>query len=260
MEPEGVHVVDWPWPLEPNRNAQPESNWHYNLVLTGDAIKVKGRILATAYWWQKGEKYANGLLSSTDGGHTWHYYSTIATAADILPQDQWPQKGFEGPDEPAMIRLAGGDLMAVFRVGSGLAWKLRRSYSHDNGRTWTKPDILPAWSVEPKLVRMENGVIALSSGRPGVGLWLSTDPRAQSWQHIDIAAIHNRFYNDPPHRLAPLDAAHPEKAWQTTSYTGLVAVGNNRLLLAYDRDPEKAPSGPEDLSRVLVMAIEVNRQ
>jgi hypothetical protein len=32
------------------------------------------------------------------------------------------------------------------------------------------------------------------------------------------------------------------------------------LLLAYDRDPERAPSGPDDLSRVFVLPIEVERK
>jgi hypothetical protein len=261
MEPDGVRVVNWPWPVQSNPNGQPESNWHYSLLFTGDAIRVKGQILATAYWRREREKvYANGLLSSKDGGHTWRHYSTIATAGDVLPPENWTQKGFEGPDETSMIRLAGGELMAVFRVGSGINWKLRRSYSSDDGRTWSKPEAISAYSVEPKLLRTANGTIVLASGRPGIGLWLSTDAKAQSWQYIDLVAIHNSFSDDQSYRIAPLDPEHPEKMWQTTSYTGLVELNKNRLLLAYDRDPERAPSGPDDLSRVFVMSIAVERK
>jgi hypothetical protein len=261
MEPDGVRVVEWPWPVEPHPNTQPESNWHYSLQLTGDAIRAKGQILATAYWKRKGEKvYANGLLSSKDEGRTWRYYSTIATAADILPQENWIQKGFEGPDETSVVRLADGELMSVFRVGGSLNWKLRRSYSNDDGRTWSKPETIPAYSVEPKLVRTANGTIVLATGRPGIGLWLSSDAKAQSWQHIDIAAIHNSFSGDHSYRISPLDPEHPEKMWQTTSYTGLVEIAKNRLLLVYDRDPERAPGGPEDLSRVFAMRIAIERE
>lgn len=261
MEPDGVRVVDWPWPVKQNSNTQPKSNWHYSLILTGDAIQTKGQLLATAYWQRAGEKgYANGLLSSKDGGHTWRYYSTIATAADVLPPEERTKKGFEGADETSMIRLADGQLMAVFRVGSGINWKLRRSYSGDDGRTWSKPEAIPAYSVEPKLVRMANGTIALASGRPGIGLWLSTDAKARSWQHVDIAAIHNSFQSEPSYRIEPLDSEHPEKMWQTTSYTGLVELTKNRLLLVYDRDPERAPSDPNDLSRVFAMPIEIERK
>ena len=91
--------------------------------------------------------------------------------------------------------------MAVFRVGSGRAWHLRRSYSHDNGRSWSSPDILPAYSVYPQLVRAANGVIALSTGRPGVDLWLSADPRGADWQKIDIAAFNNQCAPDATFRI-----------------------------------------------------------
>jgi hypothetical protein len=48
--------------------------------------------------------------------------------------------------------------------------------------------------------------------------------------------------------------------WQTSSYTGLVEVAPNRLLLVYERDPERTPVGPDDLSRVFVLPIEVERE
>jgi hypothetical protein len=261
MEPDGVHVVDWPWPVEVHRNTQPSSNWHYAIQFTGDALRINGQLLATAYWTRKGEKvYTAGLLSSKDGGHTWRYYSTLATAADVLPQENWTEKGFEGPDETSMIQLANGDLMAVFRVGGRLEWKLRRSYSKDQGRTWSKPDVLPAYSVEPKLLRSANGVIVLATGRPRIGLWFSTDPMAKSWQHIDVVAHHNTYFTEPSYRISALDPEHPDNMWQTTSYTGLVELRNNQLLLVYDRDPERAPANPQDLSRVFVLPIEIQRQ
>lgn len=261
MEPDGVRVVDWPWPVSENHSLQPEANWHYSLLMSGDAIRVHGKILATAYWHRKDEKYfGNGLLSSDDEGHTWHYYSTIATDAD-MPAETRALKGYGGPDEISMIRLAEGELMAVFRVGNGTEGKLWRSYSKDDGRTWTKPDQLPAYCVQPRVVQTANGTIVVASGRPGIGLWFSTDPRGRSWQYIDLAAVHNNFMSDASYRILPTQPEHPENIWwQTTSYTGLVEVANNRLLLIYDRDPEKAPSGPNDLSRIFAMPIEIVRK
>jgi hypothetical protein len=161
-----------------------------------------------------------------------------------------------------MVQLADGDLMTVFRVGSGRKWNLQRAYSHDGGRTWTKSDVLPAWSVEPKLLRSANGTIVLSTGRPGIHLWLSADPRATTWQDIDIVAHHNRCVSDPRERISsynPSALPSENSSWQTSSYTGLVEVAPNRLLLIYDRDPERAPADPNDLSRVFVLPIEVGR-
>ncbi len=266
MEPDGLRVLGWPWPVKVDRGPQPEPNWHCSLVFTGDAIKLGGELLATAYWQRKGEKlFQDGLLASKDDGHTWRYYSTIASPADILPQRDWKQRAFEGADETSLIRLADGSLMAVFRVGSGQKWHLRRAYSNDNGRTWTKPDVLPAFSVEPKLRRIANGTIVLATGRPGIDLWFSTDPRGRAWQSINIVAYHNRQISDPNERISffqikPAAYLSDNARWQTSSYTGLVQVAPNRLLLVYDRDPEHSPSGPDDLSRVFVLPIEVQRK
>jgi hypothetical protein len=46
---------------------------------------------------------------------------------------------------------------------------------------------------------------------------------------------------------------------QSTSYTGLVELSPNRMLLCYDRDPEMAPANPQDKGRVFVLPIEVER-
>lgn len=266
MEPDGVHIVDWPWPIRVNPGPQPKPNWHCSLSFTGNAIKLGGELLATAYWQKKGEKlYQNGLLASKDGGHMWRYYAKIASPADVLPQSDWEQRSFEAANETSMIRLADGTLMAVFRVGSGRKWHLRQAFSSDEGRTWTKPDVLPAYSVEPKLLRIANGTIVLATGRPGIDLWFSSDPRGRSWQNIDIVKYHNRHVSEPNERISsfqikPSPYLSENTRWQTSSYTGLVQVAPNRLLLVYDRDPERAPAGPDDLSRVFVLPIKVQRQ
>ncbi|MGH9344911.1 MAG: sialidase family protein, partial [Terriglobia bacterium] len=267
MEPDGVRVVSWPWPVTVEPGTQPRPNWHHEFMFTGSWLKIGGRLLATVYWGKKGEKNSSGwhvlnlaLADSVDGGHTWHYYSTIASPSEILPQAEWDKKRFEGPNESSIIRLADGELMVVFRVGSYLGWHLRRAYSRDNGRTWTKPDVLPAYSVEPRMLRIANGTIVLATGRPGIHLWLSTDARARTWQDVDIVAHHNQWAPNASYRIAPLDPNNPQGGWQTSSYTGLIEVAPNRLLLVYDRDPERAPAGPEDLSRVFVLPIEVQRQ
>lgn len=257
---DGFHVENWPWPVSVMRGSMPQDDWHYNLIFTGSCIKDGGQLLATVYWGEKGKRGGRlSLASSQDGGHTWHYYSTIATPDDISPPLDGKAKGEEGPNEPAMIRLADGELMAVFRVGQGEEWHLRRAYSKDDGRTWTKPEVLPAYSVEPKMLRIDNGTIVLSTGRPGIHLWLSTDPRgaAGSWQDVDIVAHHNDWAPNDSYRIALRDN---KDHWQTTSYTGLVQVAPNRLLLVYDRDPERAPSSINDISRLFVMPIEVERK
>ena len=257
--PDGVRVLDWPWPVESTPGTQPQDNWHVGLVLTGNALRVGHKLLATGYGRAKGDTTSRAvILASGDGGFTWRYLSTVAAADPSLVS----VRAYEGADEMSMIQLADGDLMAVFRVGSGRKWNLRRAYSHDQGRTWSRPDVLPAWSVYPQLRRMSNGMIALSTGRPGINLWLSTDPRGTNWQSVDIAAHHNACMTDPAARIGTFEITPNQylsetTKWQTSSYTGLVEVAPNRLLLLYDRDPERIPRDPADLSRVFAMPIEV---
>lgn len=259
--PDGFRLVDWPFPPEVYRSPQPRNNWHVGIVFTGNTFEAGGKLLATGYFRKRGEDvYSAVIFASEDGGYTWRYFSTVAGPDPALVKE----KAYEGANEMTVIKLADGDLMAVFRVGSGRKWNLQRAYSHDGARTWSKPDVLPAWSVEPQLMRTANGTIALSTGRPGIDLWLSTDPRATTWQSIDIVQYHNRCMSDPSERISsfkrdPVPYVTEDARWQTTAYTAMVEVAPNRLLLIYDRDPERAPADPSDLSRVYVLPVEIER-
>ena len=298
--PDAVRVLDWPWPLEPRANPQPESNWHSGLAITGTALKVGPRLLATAYGRIQGSRFDSSMLiASDDGGYTWRYYSTIAGPDLSLPLAMGREDpadaasvalvkkiesegvseaavaplavriGYEGANETSVLALASGELMAVYRVGGGSLrkWSLRRRYSRDGGRSWSAAEALPAWSVMPEMVRTANGAIALSTGRPGVYLWLSADPRGRRWQKIDLVAHHNAWAPDPALRIGTLTFKSPpfapERAGKTksesTSYTAMVEVAPNRLLLIYDRDPEQAALDPKEVSRVFVLPIEIEK-
>ena len=197
--PDGVRVVDWPWPMQVFPGPQPRENWHAGLILTGNSLEVGGKLLATGYFQKKGTgTYSSVILASEDGGYTWRYFSTVADPDPALVV----KRAYEGPNEMSMVQLADGDLMAVFRVGSGHQWNVRRAYSHDGGRTWSAADALPAWSVEPEVIRTANGTIALSTGRPGIDVWLSTHPRGKDWKNIDVVEYHNHCVTDPNQRIA----------------------------------------------------------
>ncbi len=260
--PDGVRVVDWPWPVDVDRGQQPRDNWHLDLNITGNALEAGGKLLATAYGHKKGEKgYYALTISSEDGGYTWRYFSTVAGPDSAL----MGQRSYEGADEMNIVQLADGDLMAVFRVGSGRKWNLHRAYSRDQGRTWSQADVLPAWSVYPQVIRTSSGLLALSTGRPGIYLWFSTDPRGENWQSIDVAGLHNRSVTDDAERIGtfeitPNDYLSETTKWQTSSYTGLVEVAPDKLLLLYDRDPERIPRDSNDLSWAFVMPIDIERK
>lgn len=234
LEPRGVRVVDWPWPVESWSRPVPEANWYARMAFDGSALRLDGRLLATGYARKGDERLQRSILfASEDEGRTWTYFSTIADPS-IMPNPDHRFAG--GPSETALIRLADGDLMAVFRIGNGKMWNLHRNYSSDGGRTWSRPEPIPAYSVEPSLLRTQNGLLALSTGRPGLQFWLSADGRGRDWQLIDIVEHHNRWVADDTYRIFPYTFENP-RGMNTWSYTELLEVEPNRLLLAYDRIP-----------------------
>ena len=160
VEPAGVRVVDWPWPVGTFPSQMPRTNWIARLKFCGDALQLGDRLLANGYMRtggnlepRKEEKVISLLFVSEDKGRTWRYFSTVADpfvmTADAKRRDPedprypgrpWPQELLEA-SETSMIQLADGDLMAVFRVGHFL--DLGRAYSSDGGRSWTQAEPIP---------------------------------------------------------------------------------------------------------------------
>ena len=80
-------------------------------------------------------------------------------------------------------------------------------------------------SVWPQLLVLSSGVLILSSGRPGLGFWVSRDVDGEEWIGYDICEEHTR--------LLPSDPFGSSSG--TTSYTGLAEVEPNVVVLAYDK-------------------------
>lgn len=96
------------------------------------------------------------LMRSTDEGRTWNYFSTVGPGG-----------------EPAVVRLGGGEMTAVIRGDRDS--QMKQMFSHDGGRTWSKPVALEVGKVLPDLFLMSNGVLACSYGRPASCLMFSLD-------------------------------------------------------------------------------------
>ena len=85
--------------------------------------------------------------------------------------------------EPGMVELANGNLLMVLRNGE---WgkPIFQTLSKDGGRTWSKPQKLPATGVWPTPYLMSNGLLALAVGRskqPNYYLWISPDGNGKRW-------------------------------------------------------------------------------
>jgi hypothetical protein len=134
-----------------------------------------GALLATMYGRFAGDPLDRSILaSSTDGGTTWKFLSTIGFD---------PNVGGEGLNEPCMVRLANGELFCFMRNVSGKPMYSARST--DGGKTWSPPQRMPdeyaALSVDPDLVLMSDGTPACSAGRPGCHVMFSLDGAGKTW-------------------------------------------------------------------------------
>ena len=235
-----------------------------NQAFGGPILEVDGRMLTPMYLrFAEHERvspfYSTVVFESEDEGRNWRYLSTVS-GPNAVPGAP------HGPCEPALVMLETGELMCVMRVGwEGRGWPMVRSYSADGGRTWSPTDRMPGWSVAPDLLRLANGTLLLCAGRPGSYLWLSTDPRGETWQRIDLLAHHNKWAPGPEHTIVSQDFLNREslhKREQTTSYMSMVEVEPDRVLLAYDRIPfgwNPVPSDSDERSRVYVVPFTVDR-
>ena len=264
LEPYGMRVEGFPKDL--HVQATGAAAWNF----TGNPLRREGgRWITQMYgWWA--DQYAPGvklplsdviLVESADEGRSWQYVSTVARHEDIPevaeaqrnPGEQPP----EGPCEACLVELEGGELLSIYRVGNYDRWPYHASRSRDGGRTWSRPERMDGVGrVEPSVARLQNGALVLSGGRPGIELWLADDKVGRAWRAVDVRAHHNRACEDenPSWRIDP-------KLTQTTSYTELVEIAPNRLLLIYDRVPlgwDPVPIDSKERNMIFVMEVNVD--
>lgn len=108
-------------------------------------------------------------VASADRGRTWLARGTI------IPRGK---TRFGPANEFAMIRL-GGEIICVSRLDHATVYDPHReavlARSGDHGFTWSAAEPVASTSVTPHLVGLENGIVALVYGRPGVHVRFSTD-------------------------------------------------------------------------------------
>lgn len=152
---------------------------------------------------------------STDSGRSWKIQGRIPYQPDLAADPKGAER--MGFTEPAYEILADGTFLCVMRTTDGLGiGPMYASRSSDLGKTWCKPEVIAPFGVLPRLLKLENGVIALSSGRPGVQLRLTTDGKVWS-EALEML----------PHET------EKEKSQISCGYTSLLASGPDRFLIIY---------------------------
>jgi BNR repeat-like domain len=149
------------------------------------------------------------LVRSTDRGLTWRESGLIAGVAHGEPP--WSWIGNEGPSEAAMVRLADGQLLVLYRTGGSMG----EGWSHDDGKSWTTPRETAFRGVAPRLRKLANGMLACTFGRPGpVSIMFSGDGSGREWSN-----------------LTPIYSA------RSTAYSDFVEISPGKIFVVYDNVP-----------------------
>lgn len=169
-------------------------------------------------------------LRSDDRGKTWHYLSTIAF-------DGKEDVRGEGFDETSLLVLDDGKILSFIRSGASYQasigsfnnndWDTKMPFSYgkqtpiylsssiDGGKNWSIADPITTHGVWPDAIQLENGIIAVSYGRPGNWLMFN-DNKNESW------GPKIPFFND----LYPPDCGN---------YISMEEIAPNILLVVYSR-------------------------
>lgn len=194
--------------------------WWGDMQIAADGSIITG-IYPGFYLNEKGEVDPSGVLfyRSTDEGHTWKLQGRIPYQPDMKTDINGDKRLTFGFTEPAFEILSDGTYLCVMRTTDNFVSNTPMYYSRstDLGVTWTKPHTFTKAGVLPRLLQLNNGVIVLASGRPGVQLRFCTDGQGLMW-------------TDPFEMLPFKNEKDPAVS---CGYTGLLATGPNSFLLIY---------------------------
>lgn len=114
------------------------------------------------------------FVVSEDGGKTWKYRSTIASKPSM------PYGCCGDGGEMSLTKASNGNLICAMRTDMSLTDEnlpcgTLISVSSDNGYTWSEPVTAADSSVTPHVVALDNGIVLLIYGRPGVHFKISED-------------------------------------------------------------------------------------
>ena len=143
------------WP-EQDKSLRPQLGVS-GFVCNGQVVPLSEKgYLATLYGHFRDTNRYSLVASESLDGVRWKIRSVVA-------DEKCELSGREGPCESAMCRLKDGRLLCVFRLDSGA--RTASVSVRTRVRTWTKPTAMKgAFSVEPSLVVMRDGLVALSGG------------------------------------------------------------------------------------------------
>ncbi len=214
-------------------NDQPQQipgDWSQKVYFESPVVRAGKELLHADYWTVYASEpgripvaWECSLMASTDNARSWTRRSTIASM---------PAK--DNACEPVIEMNQAGELVCVTRREMDQRNPtMLLMHSKDRGYTWGPRQTLFDFGVFPRLLQLENGVLVLSFGRPGVWLSFSLDG-GHTWTA----------------RQAVLRGA-------SCGYTSLAAMGRDSFLLAYS-EFERPNKAGQPAKAILVRRITVH--
>jgi hypothetical protein len=250
-----------------SRMAKGTDTWtpEHNLLKDRDAVRYTDSGLFPVVWWgdmviapdesviagiypgfclnDENKVDPSGILfyRSEDFGHSWNIHGRIPYVPDLRYDPNGDKRLALGFTEPASIMLKNGTYLCVMRTSDGLGDSpMYISKSIDIGLSWTKPIPFTRSGVLPRLLQLDNGVIVLASGRPGVQLRFCTDGKGEKWTD--------------PFEMLPFEN---EKDAVSCGYTEIIPSGPDSFILIYSDFKHRIDNG-ENRKAIKVRHISVH--
>lgn len=199
--------------------------WKGDFKQLSDGSLVAG-VYPTFYMNDNGNVQPGGVsfYQSFDMGHNWTVIGKIPFIKDGIAD----KRGGLSFDEPAFEILADSTFLCVMRTGASSP--MYKTFSYDRGHTWTQPEPFTPNGVKPCLMKQNNGVLVLSSGRPGIQLRFSFDGTGKKWtEPIDMVPYVNA------------DKSYTRDV--SCGYTSMIEAGNDCFYIVYSDFTTENPEG-----------------
>lgn len=187
------------------------------------------------------KNYSAWCMVSDDNGHQWRRHGLIAH----------DPTGNTMVGEPSLVVTGAGELTCLIRTTDHRQLPLLMTHSRDGGLTWEPTRELFPFGVMPQTLRLGNGVVAASFGRPGVQLAFAQDAAARTWSAM-LPLIAGAASNVSAHscgytRMVPLDersllVAHSDFKWPDEQGRPRKAIVVRRVTA--DREPAGSAAAP----------------
>lgn len=138
--------------------------------------------------------YRVWTVVSHDRGKSWEYVSTVADVQTYPIADI----NAEGYCEPYCIEVYPGHLCMILRTGGHeVVSPLYCTHSYDFGKTWEAPYEICSWGVLPKVIKMADGTLALTTGHEH-NVLLFSDDGGRTWSDpCMVEECYGKWGNSP---------------------------------------------------------------